>query len=783
MARPRSACGASGIGQVPAVRVGAWAARWPRWARVALVGGLCLGALGMPASAPFARFAVYWVLLLVMPGLVLLDLTFGRRSFGLLEKVPLAFCLSLLTLAVPGILAYGLRLQLETALLLFFGLSGLALVLFMIQPSPEGDRPAGGEGDARFEGMVAVALAVLLGLTAVLAYRYAGYAFTDRLADIWYHMSFVRKLFENGVVDPANPFLKGEGVEFIYGYNLWHLVLAVLARANAVDPVEASAYAAPFVGVTYLLAIYPLGRVLFGPRVGLSATFAYVLIHVVVMAMDSMLNMVKPSTIAIWILSPVTLAFLVLYLKEGTGRALWCAALINAVPAVLHVTESLGILWALGLLMGGALLCSEKRRDKTRLIRAFGLVGVVVLVVLAFKAPLISGQSESLSEYAPQRPLHLGLGLMMTNPYYSDLRDPVQIAALLLAPLLFIWLRSRIEVQLLVLVPLLHFMVEFNPLLATGVASLAGEVFLRKVVSWLRILNVISLSAILYLYLPSLGAWLRRARGVQWGRIGVARAGLALAVGLAILTGAIGFFAHQLQSLTGFAHAKLAIADRHLLKELLVAPIGMLALLALGLMATMEFLTGGIGATLRRVVTGERAWGPRWPLVVMGATTIVLVLGAIPLLEARYTLPSGGPYPRDLSAIIPEELAFLRDRVVDPAVVLVKPREHAFDVTTPAFFLQAFTRHYGVSLPDPDYKKTRSSIDYQGRFRDAKRIYSGEASVEEVVLISRRYAVDYIVTSRDGDRLYQMLSSAPASFSKVYERDNGTVFKVRLERG
>lgn len=746
---------------------------------VALLMAVSLAAWALPTPWPMIHFGGLWVLMLVVPGLALTALLFGLGRFTFIELVPISFCLSLLLLAVPGTVAYLLRLSLDGSAVLCLSVAAVAVIAGLLPRR----RAAGPEYVGEREWRSNTLLAILMALVSALAYRYAGYSFTDKLTDVWFHLSFVRKLYEFGVADPVNPFLKGEGVEFIYGYNLWHLLLALFARWLSADPLEVWAYAVPFVAFTFLCSLFPLARALFGYRLALTASFLYLVVHAVLGLMDSLIFSPKPSSIAIWVFSPVVLAFFIHYVSGQGTLFLWVAALMNVVPAALHFIEPMGVLLALGLLLVGVWIWSENYDEKARIARGLAVMAAVFLMVFALKLPFFHGQSSRLSEYAAQHVIRLWPGLLMNNPFNSELRQPMQIAVLLLMPFLFGWVRNHLAIQLLVFVPLFYFVVQYNPVFATLMSAVSGEVFVRKGISFLRILNTISLAVIVSHYLPMAIAGVRsrwRREHMTLPRLrGVASFVL---VGAALMA-AVAYFAHFLPALVSFAHTKLAVPERHALKGFFVGPVGMLAFSVAAVLLAIELFHPWAGRVFRQM-GGERPdCAGRAPLFVTAALSILLLLLVAPLLDRRYTRPYGdGPYPRDLASVMPGEYRFLREALGKPAVVLVKPRDQAFDQETGAFHLQAFTKHYAVSLPDPDYKKTRSDIDYRQRFEEVKHVYSGNARLDVIVEMVKRYDVEYIVASRRdrSQALFEQLIHAPDIFPPVYQLDGVGVFKVSV---
>lgn len=738
---------------------------------VLLVAG-ALGAASLAWTAPFARFAALWIVVLVVPGLALADLALGRRRLGIFELIPVSFALSLLTLAVPATLAYLLRLTLGQAGAVALVLVG-ALLVAGLWP-----RRAMREADA--EPLPAVTAWLFAGTTAgvaALAYRWAGVAFTDKLGDLWFHLSFVRKLVERGVVDPSNPFLVGEGPEFVYGYNVWYLTLAGFSRWAGVDPLQAWTYAVPLLTVVLLCAAFPLARTVGGARLALVASLAYVAVHAVAGGMRSLLTAPNPAAIAIWIVAPLVLAFFLRFVVHGERRFLAVAAVLNVLPAVLHFVEPIGVLFALALFAAGTAVCADDRRHVRRALAGFAVLAVVFAAAFALKAPLIQNQGAAFSSYAAHQPIRLAGRLLMIDPLSSGLYDAVQLAGLIALPLLFGWL-GRPGVQLLVFVPLLLFVVQYNPLLATAVSAVTGDVFLRKGISFLRVLSVVTLAVVVTQYAGPVVRWLRQrplrlGEEARWPR----RAA-ALVIGVGALTAVAAYALYYVPALIRFGQTKLPVPDRHALKGFFVGPVGLVVFGIVAVLLAAELLRPRLGPRLRGW-TGSELQAPGRRLMLGAAIAVLLlVLVSVPLLERRLTR-GGVPYPRDAAGTMPSEYRYLREAAPAASVVLVKPRDGAFDQATPAFLLQALTPHYAVALPDPDVKRTKSGIDYARRFRDVNHVYSADATIADVQRVVGHYGVGYILASR-GDRsgpLYALLTAHPQGFPLVHDGDIG-VFRV-----
>jgi hypothetical protein len=725
------------------------------------------------APWPMVRVVAGLLLLTILPGWGLLRALGRDMAPTAVEAVPMAFALGLLTIAPAACLAYFLLVRLDVAAAMLLAAALIAMVAGTAIP-----RPASSPVAPAALRRARLILTVLIAAAAAFAYRHAGVPYTDRLADVWFHLSFVRKLHGLAVADPSNPFLVGEGVEFVYGYNVWHLVVAVVARWANVDPIEAWAMTVPVVAFVLLAAIVPLADALFGPRVAVVTGVLYVVIHTITKDMSSLVSAPKPGSIAVWIFPLLTLALIVRYVRTGRRRDLVVGALLNAVPAGIHFVEPVGVLIALAIAAATGALFVEDRRHVRRLMASVAVVAVPFAIVFAAKAGLLAGQAERYSTYAAQHPIRLPGGFVMNDPYNSALRDPFVLAALVLMPWLFGALRTHLGVHMVVWIPLVYLAIQHHPLLATGTAWIAGETFVRKVISFLNQLAVITVAAVLVERGPGVAAritaWWRARRATQapaaWVPIVIAA---IAASGLAV------YALYAGPALGELGRTRLDVPDRHALKALLAGAAGMVVFSAV-LVALAVTLVRTSGAASPAWAACETAAPTLRPVTLAAALGVVVLVAAAPGVERRLAGPDGAPRTIAARALELPALAFLRTEASAPVVVLVKPRDGAFDQQTPALFLQAFTTHYAASLPDPDFKRTRSSVDYQQRFRDVKHLYGETATLDDVRRVAARYDVSYVVASRaDTSRaLFERLSGAPSAFPPAWQGGDVAVFRV-----
>ena len=87
---------------------------------------------------------------------------------------------------------------------------------------------------------------------AVFGYYLRGYVSAHVENDLWFDLAFMRKLAERPVVEAGDIFTLGGGINPVYGFNPWHLMLAALAQVGNVDVIDVWMNSIPF--YTFLFA-------------------------------------------------------------------------------------------------------------------------------------------------------------------------------------------------------------------------------------------------------------------------------------------------------------------------------------------------------------------------------------------------------------------------------------------------------------------------------------------------------------------------------------------------
>ncbi|MGB3634302.1 MAG: DUF6077 domain-containing protein, partial [Rubrobacteraceae bacterium] len=312
-----------------------------------------LGPLGsLTSAAPLAAFAAAFFLL-AAPG-VLVVRWFARETFPGLALVPAAVALGSGLYGLIGVPALLLHIDLN----LYLSICGAVLALFLViavlvatvftnhRPEVRGAADAesetGTDGPAPGSRWLWLPFLALGGAVVFLA--------GDRMpwvdGDTWNYLAWVRDYLETDRLAAVNPYFGTEtGLSRIL-INGFFLEQAALARLSGLDPITlAFRYLSPTLTAVSLLALYALGRRLFGPGPALVAGCFFALFLLANIGgplpldgKEFLVRIIQDKGAARFIFFPVALCFAVSYLE---GRKLahlllfgfLCWASVTAHPA------------------------------------------------------------------------------------------------------------------------------------------------------------------------------------------------------------------------------------------------------------------------------------------------------------------------------------------------------------------------------------------------------------------------------------------------------------------
>ncbi len=340
----------------------------------------------MTGLPPLVAFLGSFVLL-TAPGALLVR-WFARGLFPGPALIPAAVTLGMGLYGLVGVPA----LLLHVSLNFYLAVCGVILALFLtaatlvattLTARPPDDHPAsdgsgGTEPGGTEPGVTDAGLhwdslwlwPVFVLLGGALVFLAGDAPWID--GDTWNYLAWVRDYLESGRLAAVNPYFGTETGPSRILINGFFLEQAALARVSGLDPISlAIQYLSPTLAAVSLLALYALGRQLFGPGPALVAGCFYALFLLVniggelpLFGKEFLVRIIQDKGVARFIFMPVALCFAVGYLQKRRFRHLLifgflCWASVSMHPAglaiigisvsgygLLHVVRNVGSLAA-----------------------------------------------------------------------------------------------------------------------------------------------------------------------------------------------------------------------------------------------------------------------------------------------------------------------------------------------------------------------------------------------------------------------------------------------------
>lgn len=679
---------------------------------------------------PFLTLPLAFAALLLLPGWLLLRRLPALGAVGPVEALPLAFALGLSVFAAEGTLAFLLGLSCARLCDLSAVVS-LGLACWPVAGTVRLRKTW------RWEWLILLAGVGL----ALLAFHLGGYQPSGN--DTWYHIAKLRRMAGMERIAETDVMFQGTPASPSYGYNIWHLATATLARLSAADAFAAWFYLIPLLVVLQVAAYYAFVRALFGDdALAFCAAFVFIVFILLDAQGMSWAAAPVPFPVAYHLLffPALTLALRAL---DDRGPGLRVASgFIGGAAFAVHAFAPFYVLFAAG---GLALMTRIFRRGEDRAVRSLLLVCLWV-ALFALPYGLIRSRAYSpvgtyyLSAEA-DKVLRLTEDLYAVHPRYLR-RMPVRIAGFLLFPLALAAVKRRRWALYAASGMALPPLVMFNPWLVPAIAQRASLTFVSRMLVLFPAVEVCAATAFCTL-LPILAARWRRSRRGRWKAL----LGVSALASLAWAGGPV-------------ARAWL---EGH--REVATAGIagGIALLMVIAVVATAW-------SALNR---GER-W-PRWnpfphppiPGLAMGLSVALAALACaifLPPLVRDYTDPQH--YLTFGQAVRPGGAMGFLKASPGPAVVLA---DAALSPKIPAL-----TGHYVVATA---YSHDPVS-DWAERQALTRAVLSAEGPWEEAVAGLRRYGVGYVVATRDPEQAVSRLDAHPEMFRRCYEGEGLIIWKV-----
>ncbi len=474
---------------VEIARLNAIRTLFPRLQQAGLVtlGGMAVFAF-LVYARPLAILPGYlavvaaFLLWLIVPGWLLQRALFGTRETSIVERVSVAFLVSMALAALPGLVALKLHWSLDTFAVVYGVLASVASGLSLLwhprgREPPQDDQPA--EESSSLLGHVPLLLLIGIPLLAIATSPWWS---GDRIArdfDETVYMAFVLDYVNSDGLDAANPLLNtSPGAFGRMQYNVWVVMQALVADSAGVTPYDLLMdYLPPLMTLLVVAAMFTLAKGLFRSTSIALLAAAFVLMYGALdlaphegFGRNIFLRVGEDKMVAAFVLMPLGILFSAKMLSAPLGRT--SLALLLAMAAI-FVTHPMALIF-LGLAMISVAvvhLLAERSSAAVRTTALF-LLPSAVLLMGYFIWTQQGGERVLLVNPAFRRAFHVfdvTDNLIIAN--YHLFLHPLLMAAVLLA--LPVWLASRRSIgnQVLLAMVLGTLVVSFVPQLATAVAD------------------------------------------------------------------------------------------------------------------------------------------------------------------------------------------------------------------------------------------------------------------------------------------------------------------------
>ncbi len=440
---------------------------------------------GCPGRLSGASLGIAAAALIWLPGWALADLLGISARLDLLERLALGFALGCGLLSVEAFFAYGLRLPLLAVILVHLAVTAA----FFVARASHARRP-GSEAESGTEATVRHPYGWLLALTLavyVLATsRWASLVGPDFGGDAWFHLANITKLLRGGIVSPDCAFYKGVGADPRYLWPVWHLAVAMVARAGGVDASHTWVYLSRVLPFLALCSLAFLVRVVLGSErakwiVLAAAVLSYPVFY---SGITYAVHYPYPLYFVLLGLIPVHIGLVAGQLQEPRREGLVGIALVSIAAASSHLMGVLVptlFLLVLGLLVVLYPLKREARRGYlwAGIVTAIGIAPQVLLVLSVYGS---YGHSVDLGAIRAERLVSVTQTLQVVSPE-RIIRAPA-VLAVLVSLVLAALAPRRPGVLVLIATAMLPLCIPFNPLAATCLAPIFTPALLSRLYYW-----------------------------------------------------------------------------------------------------------------------------------------------------------------------------------------------------------------------------------------------------------------------------------------------------------
>ena len=425
----------------------------------------------------------------VLPGWFLQRALFSTKATGLVERVAVAFLMSMAVASVPGLIGLRLHWSIEGFGLAYAAVAAVASGVLLIIRSPQADmaeaghvepeEPASSSGPFPSAALLAL---IAIPLLAILTSPWWEGGRIARDADDLVYAAYVVEYHDNGL-DAAEPFADTRRGQFgRMQFNVWVVVQGLLAQSAGVEALSLLlTYLPPIMTLLVVAAMFVIAKGLFrNKQIALLACGLLLLYGALDLSphegfgRNIFLRIGEDKMVASFILLPVGLLLSARYLERGGARP-FVATL--PVIAALFVTHPMALMFLGAVIAVLAILRVSSDRSTASLARNGLLLApwAVAAVGMYLSAVFGAGRVDHIGETF-RRSFHIVdlSGSQIVGNYHLILHPFVFIAV---STSFVLWILSRRQLgnQVLLASVLASLAIMFVPPVATVLAETVTE--------------------------------------------------------------------------------------------------------------------------------------------------------------------------------------------------------------------------------------------------------------------------------------------------------------------
>jgi hypothetical protein len=425
----------------------------------------------------------------IVPGLLLYKIIFKEKQSRFYEYLPVSVCFSLAILLIPTFLAYFLGLSLSFIIYFFLVSCFVIVVLFVFRYrkniSTNGFIGLFKSGNPKLniylKALLIICLIVLVRAILTPAYE---------VGDPVRHVSDIRKIIELPQIISGSSFIKGFYGINNYGYNVWHIALAMITKLSGADIVNTWRLSPIFVAILLLLAYFFFARELFNnEKIAIFATSVFFIWEGLLGYNPSMpmidnfwlwAHSAVPSFVAWGIIMFSVLALAFRYIREGEKKYLYLVSILTLTGASVHFYYFILLMLLLfSVFVFGWIF---RRQDKILLKRVFVILIFAAIPAIFYVFYIFRGLSPITNPLflttliSGNQPVKMVFGFPVVDPFKVVFFGFIHWVSFLLVPLLvFLVSKKRYALYLFAFFigptliifnpPLLKILQKFNPAL------------------------------------------------------------------------------------------------------------------------------------------------------------------------------------------------------------------------------------------------------------------------------------------------------------------------------